>query len=94
MDSQNRIRTSDLYFGAYLLASGSKLDKVNVMIDAIANKKKVHFEFVSPRIKPLADEYISGDAKVNLRELRASIKHLKDIVFERIGERKEPIIQH
>lgn len=78
------IRTSDIYFGAYLLASGGRLNRVNVAIDDIAKKTKVFFEFSSMQAKVLADEYESGTAKVNLRELRSSMKHLKAIVFERV----------
>lgn len=74
----NRIKTSDLYYGAYILSSGGRLDAVESHLDG---SKKIAFQFSSPRAQELAQEYLSGDATVNLRQLKSSLKHLKDIIY-------------
>lgn len=78
-----KIKTSDLYYGAYLLSSGGKLEGVNV---EERSGRKILFEFSSPHISRLAFEYISGEAVVNVRYLKSSLKHLKDIIFEKTRE--------
>ena len=83
MEKQNgngsHVRTSDLYYGAYLLSSGGRIEAVQVQLDG---SKKVSFEFSGPRIKELTKEYLSGEATVNLRQLKSSLKHLKDIIYQ------------
>lgn len=76
------IRTSDLYYGAYLLSSGGRLEAVEAYLDG---SKKVFFQFSNPRARELTKEYLSGEAVVNLKELKSSLKHLKDIIFQEQG---------
>ena len=76
------VKTCDLYYGAYLLSSGSKLEAVQVHLDG---SKKVYFEFSSPRIQSLAQEYTSGGAVVNVRNLKSSLQHLKDLIYQKIA---------
>lgn len=77
----DHVKTSDLYYGAYLLASGGRMDVVETALDG---SKKVFFQFSSPQIQKLTQEYLSGEATVNLRQLKSSLKHLKDIIFQRV----------
>jgi len=74
-----KIKTSDLYYSAYLMSNGVRLDRIRVETHG---KRKVQFEFMCPGIGKLADEYISGEAVVNVKDLKSSLKHLKDIIFE------------
>ncbi len=78
------IRTSDLFYGAYLLSQGSKLEGVSK--DQV-DRRRIEFEFSGPSMERLAFDYISGEATVNVNFLKASLKHLKDIVFEKIREK-------
>lgn len=73
------VKTSDLYYGAYLLSSGGRIEAIQVALDG---SKKVSFQFSGSRIQELTREYLSGEATVNLRELKSSLKHLKDIIYQ------------
>ena len=75
----DRIKTSDLYYGAYILSSGGRLDAVESHLDG---SKKVAFQFSSPKASQISQEYLSGEATVNLRQLKSSLKHLKDIIYQ------------
>lgn len=79
-----KLRTCDLYYGAYLLSKGSKLDRVD-MPDY--GKRRIFFEFTGEDLKQLALEYVGGRALVNVRDLKASLEHLKDIIYENISEK-------
>jgi len=73
------VKTSDLYYSAWLLTSGGRIEAIEVKLDG---SKKVSFQFSSPQIQRLTQEYLSGEAIVNLRQLKSSLKHLKDIIFQ------------
>lgn len=75
----SHVKTSDLYYGAYILSSGGRLDAVESHLDG---SRKVAFCFSSPRAQELTREYLSGEATVNLRQLKSSLKHLKDIIYQ------------
>ena len=75
----DRIKTSDIYYGAYLLSQGGRLEGFRVEEDGFI--RKGCFEFSNPRLEILKKEYLSGEAVVNLRSLRSSLKHLKDIIL-------------
>ena len=79
LKESDHIKTSDLFYGAYLLASGGRLEAVQANLDG---SKKVSFHFSSPRVRELTKEYLSGEATVNLRHLKSSLKHLKDIIYQ------------
>ncbi len=78
----DRIRTSDLYYGAYLMSSGEKLIEVSV---EDAETRKVYFEFRGEDVAKLTNDYISGEAVVNMRQLKSSLKYLKTIVYEKLA---------
>jgi hypothetical protein len=81
-----KITTSDLYYGAYLMSNGGRLEGAIVKGK---DRRKVQFKFAGPKITKLAHEYITGEATVNVRYLRSSMEHLKDIIFEKINTVKE-----
>ena len=76
-----RLRTADLYYGAYLLSKGDELKNVDVQD---RGKRRVFFVFTGPDLQRHALEYVNGSATVNLKDLKSSIKHLKDIIYEDI----------
>jgi hypothetical protein len=53
------VKTSDLYYSAWLLASGGRIDVVETALDG---SKKVFFQFSGPQIQRLTREYLSGEA--------------------------------
>jgi hypothetical protein len=78
------IQTHDIYQAAYLMASGSKLEKATLSQNG---KKKVIFELSHPNIMELTHEYISGEGVINIRLLKSALDHLKGIVFEKMSQR-------
>jgi len=79
-----KIRTADLYYGAYLMCNGAKLTDTCM---GGSRGDKVFFVFTGKDMARLAFEYISGEATVNLNYLKSSLKHLKDIVFELMNQK-------
>ena len=87
------IKTSDIYYGAYLLSSGGKLE--GFRLDTSFGSRKVFFEFSGTDLEGSKTRYLSGQAVANIRDLRSSIKHLKDIILnERTLTLKERHAHH
>ena len=80
---QETIETHDLYYAAYLLASGGKLESAQLVA---TGKKKVLFAFTGDQICKRAHEYLSGEAVGNIRFFKSAIDHLRSIVFEKVHE--------
>ena len=79
MKNPTHTRTHDLFYAAYLLSQGARLMATHVALDG---SKRVAFEFQSQRMRELNEDYLSGDAMVNLRTLKSSLHHLKDLIFK------------
>ena len=74
-----RIITKDLYEASYLLAKGMKLEEV------LRNNRTVLFRFEgSEDLQVLKTRYDEGRAEVNVRSLRESLNHLRDLLFEQV----------
>ena len=72
-----KIKTSDLFCGAYLLSSGAKLSRI---LQDPGKFGRLSFEFEDEKILNLTHDYLAGQAQVNVLEFKASLKHLKDIL--------------
>ena len=77
----SNIQTQDLYYAAYLMANGGKLEDVSVVREG---KRKIVFEFRGPDLIKRAHEYVSGEGVVNIRFLKSALEHLKGIIFEKL----------
>ncbi|MBL7069358.1 MAG: hypothetical protein ISS34_05825 [Candidatus Omnitrophica bacterium] len=77
---EKTMEITDLYYGAYLLVRGNKLDDAHLKDEGY--KKQVVFCFKGEDLLKSAHEYISGRAKANVNELRGHINHLKRLTFE------------
>jgi hypothetical protein len=75
------LTTNDLYYGAYLLVTGNQLAHVSIKNNG--KKKMAVFSFDGPTVQQSSAEYISGTATANVNQLRASIDHLKRLVYEK-----------
>jgi hypothetical protein len=75
--------TSDIFLGAYLLSSGGDLSGISFNERQIAT-----FMFTGEGLHQLDYQYRSGTAQVNPVHLRASLNHLRDILFEMKDRRK------
>ncbi len=78
------IKTKDLWQGAYVLAEGGELE--DVRLDKRGGKKEVIFIFTGPDVEGLVKVFQSGQALCNVTRLRASMFHLKDLVFSRLRD--------
>ena len=80
-----QIRTADLFYGAYLMCNGARLKDTSM---GGMRMNKVFFRFTGDeKLLRLAITYTRGEATVNLRNLKSSLKHLKDLVHEKIDQK-------
>lgn len=74
------IETKDLWQGAYLLSEGGLLENVKVS-SRYDGKKEIVFVFDGEKVEELARRFQSGQASCNVSRLKASVNHLKDVIF-------------
>ena len=88
------IRTDDLFFGAYALAEGAEL--VGLETAGWNGKRMVRLRLRGRGLGRCEQRYRTGQATANVTVLKASLTHLKDLVFaelrsaERREERRRP----
>ena len=79
-----RIESKDLWQSAYVLAKGGELEDVRVDGNNGGQGKMAIFILRGPDVKDLAKEFRTGHALCEVARLRASMIHLKDLMFETI----------
>ena len=73
-----RIITKDLFEASYLLSKGMHLHKV------LRDRKTVLFQFEGKEeLGVLKTKFEGGHAEANVKRLRNSINHLRDIIFSK-----------
>ncbi|MFH1163232.1 MAG: hypothetical protein V1852_04140 [Pseudomonadota bacterium] len=77
------LETTDIFRGAFLLASGGDLTDVRVRNNS---KRIASFLITGPGLDRLNSDYRSGRALVNPVQLRESLNHLRDVLFTRLRE--------
>ena len=73
------IETTDIYQGAFLLCKGGDLSEIRVKGNG---RPMATFLITGNRLETHARQYRSGQALVNPIELRESLNHLRDRLFE------------
>ncbi len=75
------VEVTDLFKGAFLLCMGARLDRVQVRNNgrAIAT-----FLITGKDLDRLDSDYRSGRALVNPVQLRESLNHLRDVMFDKL----------
>jgi hypothetical protein len=75
------VEVTDLFKGAFLLCMGARLTKVRVRNSgrAIAT-----FLITGPDLDRLDSDYRAGRALVNPVQLRESLNHLRDVMFDKL----------
>ena len=78
---QGTVEVTDLFKGAFLLCSGADLAEVRVRNNgrAIAT-----FLITGAGLEKLDRDYRSGRALVNPLQLRESLNHLRDVMFDKL----------
>ena len=77
------LETTDIFRGAFLLASGGDLAEIRVD----NNGKRIATFLITGRdLERLDRDYRCGRALVNPLQLRESLNHLRDVMFEKLRE--------
>ena len=75
------LEVTDLFKGAFLLCMGARLDRVRVRNNGRA---MATFLITGPDLDRLDSDYRSGRARVNPVQLRESLNHLRDVMFDNL----------
>jgi hypothetical protein len=78
------VEVTDLFRGAYLLASGGNLAGVRVRT---GGRRIATFLITGRDLDRLDNDYRCGRALVNPVQLRESLNHLRDVMFSKLRER-------
>lgn len=83
-----KVRTSDLYFSAYLMAKGIALHAMSIQTSG--SRHKIIFTFSSnEELNSLISAFQNGKALINPIEYKKSILHLKDMMYDRLRNNRE-----
>ncbi len=72
---------TDLFKGAFLLCMGGRLDKVQVRNNG---RRIATFLITGSNLDEMDSIYRSGRALVNPLQLRESLNHLRDMMFDKL----------
>jgi len=75
------VEVTDLFKGAFLLCMGARLDKVQVRNNG---RRIATFLITGPDLDQLDSDYRAGRALVNPVQLRESLNHLRDKMFDKL----------
>jgi hypothetical protein len=75
------VEVTDLFKGAFLLCMGARLDKVQVRNNG---RRIATFLFTGSDLDRLDSDYRTGRARVNPVQLRESLNHLRDKMFDKL----------
>ena len=83
-----KVETTDLYFSAYLMSKGIPLDSMNILNGG--SRHKIIFIFNgNGDLEGLSHAFQAGKALVNPIDLKKSILHLKDMMYDKLRSYKE-----
>jgi hypothetical protein len=77
------LETTDIFRGAFLLASGGELAEVRVRNNG---RRIATFLIAGENLAKLDQDYRTGRALVNPLQLRESLNHLRDVMFEKLRD--------
>jgi hypothetical protein len=75
------METTDIFRGAFLLASGGGLAGIRVGKNG---KRIATFLITGPDLKRLDRDYRCGRAQVNPLQLKEALNHLRDVMFDKL----------
>ena len=78
---QGTVEVTDLFKGAFLLCMGGRLDQVRVRNNG---RRIATFLITGPDLDRLDNDYRCGRALVNPVQLRESLNHLRDVMFDKL----------
>ena len=77
-----KIETKDIWQGAYVMSQGAMLEDVRV--EGRNGRREVVFILTGQKVEDQSRLFQLGQAQCNVTTLKASLNHLKDVVFSRI----------
>ena len=80
---KSTLEVTDLFRSAFLLCMGGNLSEVRVRNNG---RRIATFLITGPDLERFDNDYRTGRALVNPLELRESLNHLRDIMFEKLRE--------
>ncbi len=83
MPNQKSLETTDLFKGAFLLCMGGNLTDVKVEFNG---RKTATFLFTGNDLDQYNTDYVTGRALVNPTQLKNSLNHLRDVLFNKLRE--------
>ncbi len=78
---QGTVEVTDLFKGAFLLCMGGRLERVRVRTNG---RRIATFLITGPDLARYDSDYRTGRALVNPVQLRESLNHLRDVMFEKL----------
>ena len=78
---EGTVEVTDLFKGAFLLCMGGRLDQVRVRNNG---RRIATFLITGPDLDRLDNDYRCGRALVNPVQLRESLNHLRDVMFDKL----------
>ena len=78
-----RLEITDIFRGAFLLCSGGDLTEVRVRK---SGRRIATFLITGKNLDQLDRDYRAGHALVNPVQLRESLNHLRDVMFQKLRE--------
>ncbi len=79
----SKLETTDIFRGAFLLCSGGDLTEIRVDNNG---RRIATFLITGKNLNRLDRDYRCGRARVNPLQLRESLNHLRDVMFEKLRE--------
>ena len=80
---QPHLETTDLFKGAFLLCMGGNLTNIRVEFNG---RKTATFQITGNDLDQYNTDYVTGRALVNPTQLKNSLNHLRDILFNKLRE--------
>jgi hypothetical protein len=77
---EGTVEVTDLFKGAFLLCSGANLAEVRVR----NNGRRIATFLITGKDLDLDSDYRTGRALVNPVQLRESLNHLRDVMFDKL----------
>jgi hypothetical protein len=75
------VEVTDLFKGAFLLCMGGRLEQVRVRN---TGRRIATFLITGPDLDRFDTDYRTGQAMVNPVQLRESLNHLRDVMFDKL----------
>ena len=88
---QHSLETTDIFRGAFFLCKGGDLCRIRIKDNG---RRIAAFLIRGKDLDRLDREYRSGQALVNPLQLRESLNHLRDILFDKLRENDPASSRH